>query len=247
MILKYGSYAHASNEAAVSIQRQNTINQGGIVSGYKETWQISGLLMAADQAALLTAISNLKAAYLLQGQDLGLYLDNGTTLTPHALTSRDSSSGVRVVSGPSFTQSRGYELGTFRNYEITLEAEFQSTDGNQQNLLTWIETVSFQGDGGPEFLLLKTINGRPQKQQIHEATPYMAFQRGSAIGQFQYLPFPPPIWPEAEHRSQRRIDRKTPKRSGPIGAPFYTEFESTWEYVFESERALTGDPTLWPQ
>jgi hypothetical protein len=95
MYLKYGNYQHAANEASVVISKQQVFSEAGIVRGLRERWDIQGMLQAADQTALTAAIDALTAAYSVQAQDVGFYLDNGQP-TSHRITSAATNGGVRV-------------------------------------------------------------------------------------------------------------------------------------------------------
>jgi hypothetical protein len=241
MYLAYGSYTHAANEANVVISRQPMYADGGIVRGYKETWRISGWLQADTTAELTTAINALKVGYSVQGQNVGLYLDDGT-LTSHYITSQLTNGGVRVVDGPSFPVGDGTEYVSHRRYEIALEAELLLLT---VPILAFHESLSFSG-GGPRDVHLQPLTGLPVKQRVAQATPYRVSQTGSAIGQFSYPFPPPPIWPVAEMRDQRRIEQKSPKRAGPIGYPYFTEFQIDWSYQFEAAIPLVGLPHRFP-
>jgi hypothetical protein len=241
MYLKYGNYQHAPGEASVVISKQALFTDAGIVRGTRERWDVQGQLQAADPAALSAAIEALVAAYSVQAQDVGFFFDNAQP-SSHRIVSAATHGGVRVVVPPSFPQGRGAEYTTFRNYTLSLEAEWLDL---QSTLLSWHEAVSFQG-GGPQFAFLQPIIGPPIKQLLRQATPYRATQSGSAVGQAGY-PLPAaPIWPAAEHVDRRQIQYELPKRSGPPGGPSYSQFKVTWSYQFEDAGPLLGAPTPWP-
>lgn len=237
MILKYGNYAHAVGEAAIVISVSALYTQQQVHYANRERWEISGFLQGASAAALTAAINAMKAAYALPGQDVGLYLDDGVTLTSHYLRSRDSIGGVRVVGGPSFPEGRGAEYATFRSYRIILEADTIAIELTGVPL-AWEEVLTFTG-GGPRFLYLQTLTGLPQKQIVAAATSYRVAQIGHALAIASY-PLPSaPIWPMAEHVEQRQISRKA-----PVMVNGQLQYETTWQYLFESGSPLAGDPTL---
>ncbi len=241
MYLKYGTYRHADNEVSVAISKDGLFSQAGIASGVRERWTIQGRLQAADQASLTAAIDALAAAYSVQAQNLGFYLDDDSP-TSHAIVSAATNGGVRVVAPPSFPQGKGAEYSTFRNYSIVLEAEWLDTSAT---ILSWHEALGFQG-GGPKFGYLEPIDGAPQKQLLKQATTYRATQSGEAVGQLGY-PIPAwPMWPDAEHTGKRQIRYELPQRMGPSGAPTYTRFKVSWSYSFENAGPLVGLPTAWP-
>jgi hypothetical protein len=241
MYLKYGSYRHADNEASVTISKDGLFAPGGMSYGVRERWAISGRLQAADQATLGAAIDALTAAYSVQGQDVAFYLDNGEP-TSHAISHATTNGGVRVVVPPSFPEGRGAEYSTFRNYTIVLEAERLDPSATVVN---WHEVLSFQG-GGAQFAFLEPINGQPQKQLLKQATTFRASQTGEAVGRTGYPAPAMPMWPGSELAHLREIRYELPKRSGPPGSPFYTQFKVSWNYRFEDAGPMVGLPTAWP-
>lgn len=241
LILRYGSYQHAEGECEVFINRQMMETAAGFQYGVKETWTIHGFLATTTQALLTTAIINLKAAYSLHGQNLGLYLSDGTTLTDHYVTGNTPIGGVRVVSGPSFPKGHGGEYSTFRSYEITLEAEFSVVN---QATIHFNEVLTFTG-GGPRFVYLQPLQGLPQKQQVAQSTPYRAVQSGSVIGLLDYVAPPTSLWPADEDIEQRKIDYLSPKREERGNHFVYRNFEVRWSYVFTAVAPLVARPTYW--
>lgn len=239
MYLKYGNYSHAANEAEIQISRLPMLNEGGQNLGYKETWRIGGMILGTSASDVSAKAATLKGAYLTNGWDLGLYLDDNT-LTNHYMTSSRARGGTRVVEGVSFPKGDGTEAATTRSYSITVEGEFLDTS---VRFISWSETLNFEG-GGPLFAHLQTLNGLPQKQKLCEATPYRVTQSGEAVGMFDY-PLPaPPIWYSALKQNPT-IVKTNPRRFGIPGRPEYYEFKISWNYIFESATPLNGNPTRW--
>ncbi len=236
MFLRYGAYTHAQNEPAVQIGKRAVFSRRGYRQAVRETWRIVGVLHAADQPGLTSAIAALRSAYNVNGLDLGLYLDDGVTLTDHALVSGNTLGGTRVTA-LEFPTGTGAEYSTFRSYSITVEADFPDTT---QNLLDFSETLSFEGNGGPRMVFLDTLVGLPQQQIVRQQTTYRARQEGRAVGQATYPPVAPPIWPAAELPDQRRLILRSPRRV----ASNLTEFVAEWTYVFEAVSPLAGGPTV---
>ena len=236
MYLRYGSYTHAQNEPAVQIGKQAVFSRRGYRRAVRETWRIVGVLHAADQPGLTSAIAALRSAYNVNGLNLGLYLDDGLTLTDHSLNSALALGGTRVTA-LDFPSGSGAEYSTFRSYSISVEAEFPDTS---LNLLDFSETLAFEGTGGPRLVFLDTLEGLPQQQIARQCTTYRARQEGRATGLTSYPPVAPPIWPAAELQDQRRLTLRAPRRT----VNNLTEFVAEWTYVFESISPLAGLPTV---
>jgi hypothetical protein len=234
--LEYGSHSHDDCEAAVEIGVSALFNEAGQRYATRHRWTIDGKLHAADQSALTAALNQLQVAYSTNGLNLGLYFENGSP-TSHVLDSAQAIGGVRIVEFGYPDGGRGSaEYSTFRSYRIVAEGDFPDTS---IALLSYSEVLTFEG-GGPRFVFLQTLNGLPQRQQVAQATPFRVTQAGEAVGHL-VRPLPnPPIWPQAEHRDQRRIERPTPKAVGPQGQVSYMEYPVRWSYFFESATELVG-------
>lgn len=235
---KYGSYQHATNEVGIRrIQRSAGKAQGGQITSTIKRYTVGGMLHGDTISALTSAIRALENAYSTQGLDWGLYEDTGTA-TAHVLTSSDSSGGVQVIDF-SWVESPG-EYTTYRSYEIQLEAEYQV--GNGINFSSWNEDLSFEGDGGPVYRYIPTLNGPWQKQMVSERSTYRATQSGQIVAIFTDPDAPGPIWPDQMHREQSRVSRQGPVFDGTK----YTNFGVSWSYVFESNSPLSGFPNRQP-
>ncbi|HEY2250716.1 MAG TPA: hypothetical protein VGH74_06630 [Planctomycetaceae bacterium] len=236
MFLRYGAYTHANNEPAVQIGKQAVFSRRGYRRAVRETWRIVGVLHAADQPGLTSAIAALRSAYNVNGLDLGLYLDDGVTPTDHVLISTAALGGTRVTA-LEFPSGTGAEYSTYRSYSISVEADFPDTSNN---LLDFSETLSFEGSGGPRMVFLDTLAGLPQQQIARQRTTYRARQEGRAVGLATYPAVAPPIWPAAELQDQRRLILRAPRRV----AGNLTDFVAEWTYMFESVSPLAGGPTV---
>jgi hypothetical protein len=220
----------------VQIAKRAVFSSRGYRQAVRETWRIVGVLHAADQPGITAAIAALRSAYNVNGCDLGLYLDDGVTLTDHVMTSAAALGGTRVTA-LDFPSGAGAEYSTFRSYSIAVEAEFPDTSNN---LLDFSETLSFEGTGGPRVIYLDTLAGLPQAQLAQQRTTCRARQQGRAVGLATYPPIATPIWPGAELPDERRLVVRSPKRV----AGNLTEFVVEWTYVFESAGALAGMPSV---
>ena len=181
----------------------------------------------------------MKAAYFVHGKDIALLYDDGT-LSNHFILSALCRGGTRVVRQPTFPEWQGAEAGTQRTYSIVVEGEVLD---KSVTIGSFHERLSFNG-GGPMFAHLQPLQGLPQKQLIYESTPYQVSQDGEAVGIYSYPVPPGPIWPSAL-KENPRIRQGQPRRSGPVGKPFYTDFPISWSYRFESALPLVGKPNVW--
>ncbi len=242
MFLRYGSFIHPPAENVVSIRRDALMASDRFQYGVKEHWSITGFLQAASPFLLTAAIQRMQQAYSVSYRSIGLFNDDGSA-TAHIMQGVSAIGGVVILKQPEFPHGDGAEYSTFRSYAIELEGTYPLA-GSGNVLLEFDETLDFHG-GGPRFVYLQPVSGRPQKQQVAAATPYRCTQHGAARGLLTYPPVPDPFWPLDEHRDLRRISRKRPRRDWAGGNPVYTGWEVTWSYEFESDQLLLGTPNLW--
>lgn len=244
MKLRYGNWVSDDSECEVVITRTPVYTDGGLMVGYKERWNISGFAQAANTAAMTSALTTRKLAFLRQGQSIAL-LTSANVLTNHWLDTRDCYGGIKVVDGVSFPVGGGAEYSatnSFRQWTAAIEGEVK-IQGMPDPIISYYESLSFQG-GGPRRVFLETLTGLPQEQVVALATMYRVIQEGECVGTYTY-PFPNlPIWPAAEDRPARDLRRTSPRKIGPPGSFVYTEWKTAWHYEFTSSVPLLGEPIL---
>lgn len=235
MQIRYGSFTHSANSTLLSMRREALETEYGRLKGTKEIWDLQGYLEGASQAAITAKVDELVAAYEVNGKDIALLHDDGTVA--RELKSSSTSTGVMVKFKPSFTNSQpGAEYATYRTFSLTVEAEFHDPN---VSVLSFQESVSFSG-GGPLYGHLLTVKGPPQKQLLHEQTPYRAIQSGSAVGHRFYLSIPAPIWPFALV-TRPDVTHEHPTRKGNA----FIEWATSWQYQFEHGSPLIGFPNIF--
>jgi hypothetical protein len=242
MIIAYRGYLHEVDETAVSIQRTSKVNRFGITISETERWSLTGMLFGDTPTLVTAAVAALEGAYDVEGGDL-LLLDNNGTTVHRALTSFGSLGGVRVV-------SRGYPIGTgaeyttYRTYAIQAEVEYPAT-GVEAQILDWQETLTI-GGGAPRWVIREPLNGDPIKQQTHQRTKYVATQSGHAVGRFAWPDPAPPIWLNDLHADRPMLTYSDAPIMGVGVGRVATEWSVAWHYEFEAVSQLNGKPTQRP-
>jgi hypothetical protein len=223
MYIKYGNYQHEANECTVAISQRGLYTEDGSRYGYRDRWEITGRLQAADQSALTSAINAMRIAYATNGHDLGLYTDAGAA-TSHSIDSSATTTGTMVVEGPDFPEGTGAEYTTFRNYRIVIEAETTGSGGG--TLVSYQQTLTYRGTGGPLWAYLPVLVGPPQQQMLQQQSTRWLYQRGRAEQLVTYPAIPGPILPAAEHADQREWTQETLSDGS-------NRKVSTWSYTME--------------
>lgn len=243
MYLKYGTYTHETGECAIVIQKESVLNAENNKVGWKEVWQISGMLRGTDAADLTTKIKALETAYGVNGRDLILLNDNGTE-TAHKLISNRSRSGV-MITRLDYPVGEGAEYTTFRNYQIIAECDISILEtldlvggGKGKNrggggiTLTYNEAITTRGTGGPRVVVIETMGGPVVKQIVSAQTSQYKTQSGSATGMYGYPTVPPPIDPANEIADRRVIQQELPITVSQFGKQ--SIFKISWSYEFVS-------------
>lgn len=243
--LKFGNYQHEDYECELSISMESQLNDAGVPYQRVHRWNIkgwlfsdSGLNAAQAHVNLTNKINALKAAYAKPVDSVAFYLDNVKT----AKVIEGTLGGIRCVSGPNFPESNNGEYSTFVRYELAIEGTVPVSGTELDPLISFNESLSFQGNCGPIFKYIQVINGTPQKQIVAQRSTMTATQAGSAVGYGSWPLLPQPLWPSDEHL-EARVDSKTsPRRIGQVGKASFVEYERSWSYSFESAVPLSGNP-----
>ena len=225
--LKYGSYTHALDEAAIVITKDKITDSTNRIIGYKEFWRITGQLMADSVSEITTAIAALETAYVKNNQDL-ILLDNSLANTAHRLISADSYSGV-MVRKLTYPVGTGGEYTTYRTFGIEAEADFSISGIDQNTIESSSEVVAWRGTGGPRKVVRETRTGMPVVQTVSQRTPIYVTQSGSVVGHLRHVPPNPPLFPDWEDHPERDISYSSPIQTGVIQK---REFRTTWSYQF---------------
>ncbi len=242
MQLRWGTYAFPVNGCDLTSRTRLVTSDSGRPVRYVTRVDVEGELEGDGQAALSAQEAALRAALLINYVDLAFRSDSGG-VTAVSLLNSASLSGVRVVDGPIFAGSDGAEYATLRRFSFTVEAEFVIANAANA-VLSFTETLSITGDGGPDTILRIPINvPLLVRQQISPRTPVFATQTGRAVGHTKYPPVPGPLWPRPTLQGKRtQINRENPRQLGLA----CVEYPVSWSYQYESDVPLVGVPGLPP-
>lgn len=242
--LVYGSYEHDEGEVElVNVSKRTVFSPRGYRQRTRETWQIQGILQAADESAVKAKISELQLAYGSDYQDVDFRMTDGSS-SAHFIANANTMDGVRVTE-LLFPDGKGAEHSTYRTYRITLEADFDDTSTVNQQVISFQESIRITGTGGPKVVFLPTLNGAPIKQQVQQRTTQKIVQSGQAVGRTfaaMQSAIPGPLVASAEHVDRRNIGY--PARPTRLG--IVQEYPVTWTYhmEFASPVSVSGPNVL---
>lgn len=238
MQLTFAGHTHPIGEVDLGISAMTMFTDGGTAWATRKRYSISGDLLGDSPADIDAAVLELENAYKsgIRG-DVSLSLPNGG-LTQVSVRNSETLGGIQVLRPPNYPSMNNAGYVTNLRFEIELEATFPIVRP-QTVLRSFTETMSWEG-GGPEYRYLELLSGRPVRQRVKDSTIFRATQQGSAVGLYSYPRRPPPRWPGnlvtgVTHTatSPRRVNLN------------YTDFETVWNYEFESAYPLYGAPNNW--
>lgn len=242
MYIQYGGYQHKPGEAnLINFSVRPTLSPRGFKVTNIATAHVSGdicLTGSQDEKDTTTLVSDLIDALSVDGQDFGLYHDDGTP-SPHIMLSdaSDSLTGNQIVYY-DFPASHNGEFATGRSFQYTVRNEFVSAE---RLILDYQESIEHVGLGGPIIEWRDNRYYGPTIEQLAPSSAQYIRQTGHSIGLDNYITPPPPIinFPfEIVH--QRRIRRTGPRRY-PQG---FMGYRTDWSYTFRYPGIYAAFPTV---
>ncbi len=242
MYVKYGTYQHPPGEANIvsfSI-RQRRSARGFQLANIVEA-HVSGEICAAageTQYNINTKLLALDNALVLDGQDFGLYHDNGTA-THHVLYTADpyNLTGNQIVHR-SYPHKHNGEFSTGLDFSYAVRAEFAAFTSV---ILDYNETISHQGTTDPKVEWHEHRYLAPYYSVESLASLQTITQSGYAVTLDTYLTPPSPIMSAPyELRHLRTITRRGPRRY-PQGVEGY---RIEWTYHFRTPSIFAAVPSV---
>jgi hypothetical protein len=241
MILRYGNYRHDFGETSTTITRTPLNSSLGTLYAIRHRWDVTGILHGETAAEVAANIAALELAYNAHEKDVYLYADSDSTVIAHRLISEATIDGTRIVQAPSyprpdeiFSLQRTFTLSLEGDMPIAPQTSDQSGAGSGE--INFSETFETSG-GGPIMEHVILLRGKPRRQILCEATPYMLVQSGSCTSIRGHV-VNKPLFPNDMVVSPR-ITMQTPRLARSGGALEYT---ATWQYQFESPNPMNVIP-----
>lgn len=246
---EYGSYKHDAGEVYPSrIELIPDRSDQGYRWASRYRMQIAGSFCDDIGTPLTPTTVNqkiiaLEAAYAQDYQDFGFRFVGTNVKTPHYIETNAAGnlSGNRVVSA-SWDYQTPAEYANTRTFQIELEAIILQS---YSNILTFKETVSEFGTGGPDWTYQARWQGYPVREEISQYTPVHLVQRGFVVGLTSHPQPPLPYWPDDEHRPSRVITRMSPIVLGHPSNARAVQYPVSYEYHFRRATATNPTPGIW--
>lgn len=243
MKFRYGNFEHASKDVMVNVSKQAERSPTGYWYATRNQITLTGSIFGDDQSTLINNINSLITAYAQDGQDFGLYFNDGTATPDIFIRNTDCIGGVKVTTPPHLDARNMAEYSTYWDYTIVLEALVRKDGANADVIWDFEESFEVTGTGGPKTVWVELKNYPAQPQRARNYTLCSATQQGRITGLNKYLThmIPPPRFPEYMVEDSFRATKAAPKRiQGGL-----TEFTVHYSYQFESNMPFPlVDPTM---
>lgn len=208
---------------------------------YQVAYSVTVVLDGSGQADLSAKELAFRAALMRPDQNFVLKTDAGKNSSA-AILVRDTANGTRVVQ-ISAPQAQGAEFVTRRTITFTVVGEYHVRDA-QNAVVSWRETLTIQGTGGPRRVWRFPINAPAIRQTVTPFSLVVATQQGEAVGYLKRPPKPLPLFPAYLVHDAVGLTLAAPTY---IGGSTYVDFPVGWSYRFErGDGPLIGAPSLPP-
>lgn len=247
----YGTFngVASDNWACTGAQKVGVYENGGLTS-ILATLDFQAVLHAADQYALSTRAAAIQSGILYNGKNVGFLHSNGTPSRLY-LDSSQSQSGVRITRFP-FPEPNiaGADYVTSLMLRCSFEAEYSAPNINPGGapspnvLVSYAESFSVTGDGGPRTAIQEYIKGAPEQFVLADQTAVYATQRGAAAVEGfnkSFSQVSAPLFPDLlEHDSKGETRTITRLTDGKWNCAI------EWEYRFKSISQIDGAALFAP-
>lgn len=229
------------NAAEVTEEIRPVVNQSGRPIRYVLTMHCKCILDALGQLNCSAAEALAKRVLTAPYGSLSLLMDNGFP-SAASLINNQTVSGVTIVDGPHFRNAMGPEWVTMRTVEFTMQAEVLNP-GQANALVSFKQTVTKQGTGGPDRFWDFPCNGYPAiRQQLTSTSLVVTTQAGTIVNHTGPNPDPPPpLWPDYLVPRACSVSYDTPEPKGPLN---WLNWATHYQYQFHSPFLLYGTTPL---
>ena len=232
--IRYGAYQFEPGLQTYTFAMRPTYNDTFLRASQTYEAAVEGYLLVPASvddvdapAYLIRKINEFKAAMSIDGQDFRTRNTAGEVIDQ--ILSAEILGGLRVIEGPIFQENGPGELVRKRSFRVVFGGEkilVNELGGGTPANVSKVQSVTYEGDGGPRFVLVETMNTPPVRQQINQSTKCRCVQEGTIVRRYSRPAIPAPLYPASEQHSQRRVGFV--EREG-------NTFEVNWIYVFERE------------
>lgn len=243
MQLYWGNYAFPVNQALITTNTRVIRGDNRRPLRYVVTGNVTADLFGNSQSELTAQENLLRVALATPYVDLVLRQDNGQA-SGTSMINRNSLSGVMVVDGPHFLESTRGQYVNVRTAQFTVEAEY-IFPGTQSSILSFTESISIRGTGGPRYNWRFPLNGPAVCQQLSLQSLVTTIQRGAAVGHTVYPSFPPPFAgrPPGIFVEESAVNEQDSPKAIGRG---WVEYPIRWSYEYRGVEPLVGSPSLPP-
>lgn len=241
----YGTFqGQPSDNWAYAGGSRTGVYKNGALASILQTVQYKFTIHADGQLALAARMQQIKNGIKYNGFNVGFLHDNNTP-SHYFIDSSQTTSGVRITSYPwAQPEIPGADYATSLHGTCAFDAELLPEQipgggGVGSVLVSYAESLSVRGDGGPRTAIQEFITGPPERFTLCDQTPCYATQSGAAVlegfSPSQFSTVSAPMFPDLlihESKGERRnVEQLTNQK---------WQCSIEWEYNFESIGPIDG-------
>lgn len=254
----WGSYVHPPGEVyPAGVQTRYMLTEDGIRWAKEVIFTVKGDFIGQTDGNLTkeeidAKILELDRVYDQDFQDCGFTMNGDLTSHRMANLHARNLSGNRVIykswDDVYHTPERGHgvEYANTRSFTIRIRSVWLIAQ-SLPDVVKFQERVEKIGTGGPSFITYNTVP-EPVRVDFLPKTIVRHVQQGYVIGTLRRIDPPPPLWPDEEVVSKRRIATYSPQFYGSPGIRLPTQYRTDFYYEFWrlGPDPVTNGVDWWP-
>lgn len=239
MYIKYGSFQFEDWEATLqNVVVQTRYSQRQFkTTKFVQMW-VEGTVVATDQYNVSTRLAQIEAALADDGNDFGLYHDNGSPTQHYLQSNHPNNVTGNQIFMRQFPVDDGAEYVNGRNFRFGVKAEIADYE---TSLLEYRDSYKAIGDCGPIYQWSATDQG-VMVRRAAPASVQTVIHSGYAKTTVPWFAPPPPYYGAPFHLSHlREIEYIGPDDRYPQGLSGYV---TNWKYIYNLPTDTYNTPTV---
>lgn len=226
LYLQIGSYLTPTCTVRCTGRSIQPIEYNSFIVAHEHTLGFEGYLYADGPAALSSLMANLDAAIRVPNPTIGL-ISTITGATAHTISGSGSIGGV-VLKSFQYVDTP-LHMATQVKYQLSAAVVYGNT-ALTRNVVSVVETIRIQGDGGPDIVLAPQSGLKSIPQKVAEYTDVLITQSGKIVSRSSFVPVPSPVItsPDARVSRQSGLTKSYKQKGTSIWL-----YEQDYSYTFQ--------------
>jgi len=226
LYLQIGSYLTPTCTVRCTGRSIMPMEFNSFIVAHEHTLTFEGYLYADGPGALSGLMANLDLAIRVPNPIVSL-VSTTTGATSHTITGAGSIGGV-VLKNFQYVDTP-LHMATQVKYQFSAAAVYGNT-AETRNVVSLVETIRIQGDGGPDIVLAPQAGLRSIPQQVADFTDVLITQSGKIVSRTGFVSLPSPVIssPDAKVSRQSGLTKSYKQKGTSIWL-----YEQDYSYTFQ--------------